>query len=57
MTDALKIVRREAIESGQWGADTLPLLRRLSSGWVCGVNAAFGRRHPLRVVEPAQRPD
>ena len=29
MTDALKIVRREAIESGQWGADTLPLLRRL----------------------------
>ncbi len=29
MSDALKIVRREAVEGGQWDEDTLPLLRRI----------------------------
>ena len=38
MSDALKIVRREAVEGGQWDEDTLPLL--------CRIYAARGVHSP-----------
>jgi len=52
MTEVLKIVRREAVEGGQWDEDMLPLLRRVYAAR--GVRSAQQAQPKLAQLHPPE---
>ena len=52
MTEVLKIVRREAVEGGQWDEDMLPLLRRIYAAR--GVRSAQQAQPKLAQLHPPE---